>query len=151
MAEKYKADLETVWAGAILHDIAQLSEKEPHDILGADIAYVMINERGFDREFAHKIKKIVLKHRCKEYIPETLEEKIVASADAIAHLTTPTYIWLMKIRDDDFKSNLKYISDKLDRDFDKKIFFEEEKEKVKKYYEVSREWFDYENLNKIDL
>jgi len=34
MAEKYGADQEAVWLGAILHDIAKLNNEEPHDEIG---------------------------------------------------------------------------------------------------------------------
>lgn len=39
LAKKYKADLKVVWLSAILHDLARLNNKEPHDVLGAKTAY----------------------------------------------------------------------------------------------------------------
>jgi len=96
MAEKYGADVDAVWVGAILHDVARLTDEEPHDEIGSQKGYEMLLEKGFDENFAQKVKNIILRHRCKNYPPESLEEKVVASADAMAHFIPPFYLWISK-------------------------------------------------------
>ncbi len=143
MAEKYGANFEAVWAGAILHDIAKITNEEPHDEIGSRKAYAMILEKGFDEDFAQKVKQIVLKHRCRNYPPESLEEKIVASADAMAHFIPPFHLWMFESLDKDFSQIMESGAKKIKRDFEEKIFFEDERKQVEKQYEVLKGWFEF--------
>lgn len=143
MAKKYKADKEAVWLGAILHDIARLTNEKPHDEIGSSKAYALVIKKGFSEETADKVKNIVLKHRCKKYPPETLEEKVVASADAMAHFLPPFYIWLSKYYDKTFAEIMEEIRKKIDRDYNEKIFFEDEKKSVSEHYKLLKGWIRY--------
>lgn len=144
MAEKYDADVEAVWAGAILHDVARLTEEEPHDEIGSQKGYEMLVERGFDKDFAEKVKNIILRHRCKQYPPESLEEKIIASADAMAHFLPPFYIWTGKYSNKTFAEVLERNAKKIERDYNEKIFFEDEKKMVEERYGILKSWFELE-------
>lgn len=143
MAKKYNADLEVVWLAAIFHDIARLDDLESHDEISSERAYKIILENGFCQETAQDVKKTILTHRCKQYHPETLEQRILATADAMSHFKTPFYLWFSWITVKPFKEQLEDGLKKLERDYNEKIFFEEEKELVKKEYEVLKEWFGY--------
>lgn len=143
LAVKYDADLETVWLGAMLHDIARLEDAEPHDEIGSEKAYKFLLEKGFDVEVAEKVKGIVLRHRCRNYPPETLEQKIIASADAMAHFLPPFYLWIGKYSNKNFAEILEKNSQKIERDYNAKIYFEDEKVLVKKQYEVLSKWFNF--------
>jgi putative nucleotidyltransferase with HDIG domain len=140
MAEKYSADIEAVWLAAIFHDIARIDDKEPHEEIGSEQAKVFLLEKGFEPELVEKIKGIILAHRCGKFVPETLEQKVVASADAIAHFKTPFYLWVGKIMNQSMEEMLAKNSKKIERDFYEKIFFDEEREAVRKQYEVLSEW-----------
>lgn len=142
MAEKYKADFEAVWLAAILHDVARLTEEEPHDEIGSEKAYSLLLEKGFNKDLAEKVKNIVLTHRCKKYPPETLEQKIVASADAMAHFLTPFYCWIGKYSSKNFAELLKGNLRKMERDYNQKIFFEDEKKMVEEQYKMLKNWFE---------
>jgi putative nucleotidyltransferase with HDIG domain len=142
MALKYDADLEAVWLGALLHDIARLEDKEPHDEIGSETAYEILIKNGFSRELAEKVKGIVLTHRCKKYPPETLEQKIIASADAMAHFLQPFYAWLNRYHDKPFSEIILKNAGKIERDYNEKIFFEDEKKGVSGQYETLRGWFN---------
>src|SRR6185369_13067283 len=85
MAERYGGDMDVVHLGALLHDMALIENAEPHDEIGANKAFEFLIVNWVPREMAEKVRDIVLKHRCKVYVPETQEEKIVATADALAH------------------------------------------------------------------
>lgn len=143
MAEKYGADIEAVWLGATLHDIARLSDEEPHDEIGSEKAYKILLEKGFGKELAEKVKKIILTHRCRKYPPETLEQKIVASADAMAHFLPPFYLWIGKYSNKTFSEILENNMKKIERDYNEKIFFEDEKRLVEKQHKILKNWFKY--------
>jgi len=143
MSEKYGADLESVWLGAILHDIARITGEDPHDEIGSEKAYKLLLEKGFGEEVAQKVKGIILTHRCKQYLPETLEQKIIASADAMAHFLPPFYLWVGIYTNKTFAEALESNMKKIERDYNDKIFFEEEKEAVREEYEVLKKWFEF--------
>lgn len=143
MAKKYGADFESVWLGAMLHDIARLNDENPHDEIGANKAYDLLVKKGFDEKLAQKVKDIVLVHRCRKFPPETLEQKIVATSDAMAHFLPPFYIWISKRIGANWKDMMEGNIKKIERDFNEKIFFEDEKEAVRKEYEVLKKWFEY--------
>ncbi len=145
MAEKYDADVEIVWLSAILHDIARLTEEEPHDEIGSEKAYKLLLKKGFTENIAEKVKGIILTHRCRKYPPENLEQKILASADAMAHFLPPFYFWVGKYSNKTFAEILERNNNKIERDYNQKIFFEDEKKMVKERYEILKKWFNYEN------
>jgi hypothetical protein len=143
MAKKYGADLNIVWLGSLFHDIARLEDAEPHDEIGSKKTYNLLITKGFDQSLAEKIKNIVLKHRCRNYLPKTLEEKIVASADAIAHFLPPFYLWVGKYVNSNFSKTMKYNIKKIERDYQSKIFFNNEKKMVREQYNILKKWFNF--------
>jgi putative nucleotidyltransferase with HDIG domain len=143
LAKKYNANLEVVWLSAILHDLARLDDLEPHDEISAERAYDMLLEKRFSKEIAEEVKKTILTHRCKKHKPQTLEQKILATADAMSHFKTPFYFWFSSISSKPLKEQLEGSLQKIERDYNEKIFFEDEKESVKKEYEVLKNWFEY--------
>jgi len=144
MAKKYDADTDTVWLAAILHDIAKLdNDPEPHDEKGAKKAFDMLVERGFKKDLAQKVSDVILTHRCRKFVPESLEQKILASADSISHFEAPFHFWFFRLTDKELNKTLKDSVKKNERDFNEKIFFEEEKEAVRKEYEVLKNWFEF--------
>lgn len=93
IGEMCRGDTELIAAGALLHDLGRSrSHGLDHAVLGADIArdeglpeaVIRIIERhigaGINKEEA---KRLGLPER--DYIPETLEEKIVAHADNLVY------------------------------------------------------------------
>lgn len=145
MAAKYNANLEAVWLAAILHDIARLNEEEPHDKVGAEKAYQLLVEKGFNKDLAEKVRDMILTHRCRNHQPENLEQKILASADAMAHFIPPFYLWIGKYSNQNFVEMLKKNDNKIERDYNQKIFFEDEKRMVENQYKLLKKWFNYEN------
>lgn len=145
MAKKYNADVYIVWMGAILHDIARLEDMEPHDEIGSKKAYKLLIDKGFSNDIAKKVKHVVLRHRCKKYPPKTIEEKIVATADAIAHFLPPFYFWIGKYSNKSFSDILIKNNNKIKRDYRDKIFFEDEKRLVREQYDMLKKWFNFKN------
>jgi uncharacterized protein len=93
LSSNFDVDIELVKSGALLHDIGRCKTNSiDHGIVGAEI----LNNLGFELE----ISNIALRHigagipkeeaqlmglPPKNYIPLTLEEKIVAHADNLIH------------------------------------------------------------------
>lgn len=141
LAEKYGGDLEVIWLAAILHDLAQLEVDKDHDVVGAQKAYDLLTEKGFDEDIAEKVKNVIFTHRVREYKPENLEQKILATADAVCHFTKPHYFWMAHISKKSFMELIKKFDGKIDRDFNDKIFFEDEKKLVEEQYKILKNWF----------
>lgn len=86
LAEEYGADVEIVEIAAWIHDIGSIVHgREDHHITGAGIAEEKLREFGYPEERITLVKNCVLHHRGSQGIgSETLEEQIVAEADAIS-------------------------------------------------------------------
>lgn len=143
MADKYKADKEVVWLAAILHDIARLDEMEPHDEVGSHKAMRILKSEGFPKDVIKQVGEAILTHRCKRHLPESLEQKVLASADAMAHFIPPFYLWIAKYSNKTFTEDMAKNLAKLERDYGQKIFFKEEKAMVNEHYRVLKDWFNF--------
>lgn len=131
LALKYGADRQIVRLGALLHDIALAEGKEPHDEVGAQMAYEMLVVNWTDRETAEKVRDIVAAHRCKVRVPESLEAKVVATADAIAHFYPEFYRSSAKLSREDWAQMMSAKIDVLESEYERKVFFEDEKKMLK--------------------
>ncbi len=87
LAKKLKADREICEIAAWLHDIDKLKGgKEGHHIRGAKDAEEILTKLKYPKDKIKKVCYCILTHSSdKNYLPKTLEAKIVASADALAH------------------------------------------------------------------
>jgi hypothetical protein len=74
-------------------------------------------------------------------MPKTIEGKILASADAMSHYFNAFY--LKAAIKADVKANIfrKWALEKLDRDYNKKIFFDFAKKRVKKRHDILKSFF----------
>lgn len=86
LATKLNADKETCEIAAWLHDISKLEDKkDKHHITGSKRAREILQELEYDEEKIKIIESSILTHSSdKNYEPKTLEQKILASADALA-------------------------------------------------------------------
>ncbi len=87
LAQKYNADTEVVHLGALLHDIATISNvgtRQDHHAQGATIAVELLNQLGYDKTKTEQVRKCVYNHRS-SHNAESIEETCVADADILAH------------------------------------------------------------------
>ena len=86
LAEKLRADVEVVELAAWLHDIGAITYgRKDHHITGAKIAEEKLREFGYPEDKIALVKKCVLNHRGSQTSrKESVEEKIIADADAIS-------------------------------------------------------------------
>lgn len=91
LGRKLKADLEVLELAALLHDLAAVTDKkfiEEHHLYGAKMAEKLLSGSGLPLDKIKKIKQSILNHRgSKPGERKSLEEKILASADAMSHFT----------------------------------------------------------------
>lgn len=86
LARGMGADVEVVELAGWLHDIGSIIHgREDHHITGARIAGEKLKELNYPADKIKLIKKCILNHRgSKNLKRETLEEKIIAEADAMS-------------------------------------------------------------------
>ncbi|MBI3255795.1 MAG: HD domain-containing protein [Candidatus Andersenbacteria bacterium] len=148
IAEKVGANSELSTLAALFHDIARTwSVTEDPALMDESISYAekIMLEHGYSQEEISQVKEAILPHSCKKELPTTEIGKILATADALAHLMTdfysilPFYGWLTAA--DNFEGYRQWLLEKIERDFNTKIFYEEYKEKTKLRYEALKTLF----------
>ena len=91
LGKKLKADMEILELSALLHDYASLVDKKlykEHHLHGARLAGEILSNLNYPEEKIKHIKDCILSHRGSLNIKKkTIEAKILASADAMAHIT----------------------------------------------------------------
>lgn len=87
LAKKLDADEEVCEISAWLHDIKKIKgEKENHHVHGSEEAAEILKAYNYPEDKIEKIKHCILTHSSdKNYMPESKEAKIIASADALSH------------------------------------------------------------------
>jgi hypothetical protein len=94
------ADLEILELSALLHDVGRSRfGGEDHEISGAANAVELLSELGYPEERIGMVEGCILKHRGQEdNLPETLEEKILANADAMSHFDQAFYLVYLRAK-----------------------------------------------------
>lgn len=143
IAKKQEANVELAVAGALLHDIADavMARRSPnHESESLKLAGKMLQESGFSaNDTAFVVNEIIKPHSCKELIPTTLEGKVMATADGAAHFLTdfyPLFCWRHYGPKDDYQAFKDWMRAKLEKDFTKKLFFDDIKQEVMPHYEA---------------
>lgn len=132
-------------AGALLHDIADIKlerSDENHTEESKKIVREVLKEAGVSEdEIKFIVEEIIAPHSCNETLPATLEGKILATADGMAHLMTDFYMyfawnhWGNKGGVQKYEEFRKWVLQKIEKDFHKKIFFPEIQKEILPYYE----------------
>jgi putative nucleotidyltransferase with HDIG domain len=146
LSEKLGADKEVVEIAAYLHDIGR-SEKEmgeykaenDHHIIGEQKTREILSGLGYDKGFIDKVAHCVLTHRGRKGpAPETLEAEIIANADAMAHFDAflDLFRYFLAETATSFEEAVEVMSEKIQRNWNKKLTLPEAKEIVKEKYEA---------------
>ena len=133
-----KADKKIVMLGVWLHDLQRIRGiNGDHQRIGAREAEKVMKEFGYSDEIIKKVKGIILTHSCYgTNLPKTVEGKILASADAMSHYVNDFFLTIAvtgKRNSKDFKS---WALEKIDRNYNKKIFFPFAKKMIKKRHDA---------------
>ncbi|MFO0704067.1 MAG: HD domain-containing protein [Patescibacteria group bacterium] len=136
------ANIDLAFAGALLHDFGDAFLEDRHDakfevVTKSEATKILLQCNFSDNEIEYILNKVIKPHSCRDgLMPEIIEAKILATADALAHLTTNFYIdlknWGKPTKDNDkFKS---WAIEKIERDYHVKIFFNDLRNSVTNKY-----------------
>lgn len=148
VAVRFGANAELAEAGGWLHDIADAVMSrfaDGHAETSMSMARQIMQDVGFSEdEIAIVVDDALRLHSCRDgKVPRSLEGKVLATADALAHLTTDYYqttsrLWAERETPQVAKER---VLSKSTRDFNDKIRFDEIREEVRPNYERIQEYF----------
>lgn len=141
LAKKYKANLEIVELAALLHDIGRikLKDEETHHISGIPEAEKILKKFNYPKKVIEEIKHCIESHRSSKGIkPKTTIAKIIANADAMAHFDVLPIFFYWRNMKDSFEEVVKWVDEKIKRDWNKKITLPEARKIVKNKYKAIR-------------
>lgn len=149
LSQKYDANSDIVVSAAWLHDFGDAftnRHADNHEGLSKNEAIKVLQKCEYTaKEIAYIVDEVIAPHSCKEgYLPETVEGKILATADSLAHFSTDFYVqfaWKHLPENKSYQEYLEWVAEKLERDFHIKIFFEEERKAIQYKYESLKEVF----------
>jgi len=137
------ANVELAVAGALVHDIADAvtGRRDPeHEAKSLAMAHDLLLKSGFSEdETVFVVNEIVKPHSCKEISPTTLEGKVMATADGAAHFLTdfyPLFCWRHYGPEDDYRTFKTWMLAKMEKDVNKKLFFDDVRQEVLPRYEA---------------
>ena len=126
-----KANREVVLLGVWLHDLQRVRNIDgDHQKIGAREAGKVLKDFGYDAKTISRVKEMILSHACYSIMPKTIEAKILASADAMSHYENDFYLRIATTGEVPAEDYNKGALEKLDRDYNKKIFFPFAKKKI---------------------
>ncbi len=143
IATTHGANTELAVAGALLHDIADAimdRAESNHEAESIKLAKDLLQKSGFDaQDISFVVDEVIKPHSCKELMPTTLEGKVMATADGAAHFLTdfyPLFCWRHYGPKDDYQAFKDWMRAKMEKDFTRKLFFDEIKQEVLPRYEA---------------
>lgn len=149
IAKAQGAKVDLAVAGALLHDIADavmMRSNPEHEVESLKIAERILKESGFSAEdTAFVVNEIIKPHSCKELMPTTLEGKVMATADGAAHFLTdfyPVFCWRNYGPRKDYQAFKDWMRTKMEKDVNKKLFFDDIKQEVMPRYEALKLIFE---------
>jgi hypothetical protein len=127
-----RADKEVALLGVWLHDTQRVRGiKGDHQQAGAAQAKKIMREYGYPAKMIKAVQDIILTHSCGERMPTSLEGKILATADAMAHYGNDFYLRIATTGQRSATDFKLWALEKLHRDYYKKIFFPFAKKEVR--------------------
>ena len=142
LAKKLNADVEVVELAALLHDYASIKNKdfyEDHHVYSARFAEEILVEFNYTKDKIEKVKKCILNHRgSKHEEKNTLEEKIVADADSMAHFDNIGSLFYLAFFSHEMSidEGNDWLTDKLKQSWNK-LSLEESRELIKSKYDAA--------------
>lgn len=142
LSEKYGATTDLAAAGALLHDLGDvwLERTAPSfEVTTETEIRRVLEESGYALPEVERIlADVIAPHSCYPgYFPTSLEGKVLATADALAHLLTDFYEEARQrgLPSHAFSGSFNdWAREKIERDFNSKIFFDEVKKEVEPRY-----------------
>jgi len=140
LADELGGDKEVILIAAWMHDIgAIIVGRKDHHVTGADIAEKKLKELDYSAEKITMVKACILHHRgSQDFDHETIEEQIVAEADAMSQFDNIAGIFKAAFMYENLNQGDAKVSvrEKLQRKWSK-LHFEKSKEIVRPKYEAA--------------
>jgi uncharacterized protein len=145
LAEKLGADMEIVTLAAWLHDYASVYDVKlmpEHHLHSLKFAQEILSKLNYPQDKIDQVKHCIEAHRGSQKIPrQTLEAECVASADAMAHITSfPALLILAwKVHKMSYQEGIDFAVAKMERSWNKLIpaareLVEEQYQAIKKVF-----------------
>lgn len=148
VAESHGANPELAEASGWLHDIADIKmtrRDEGHEEESLKIAREVMEECGYSKEEVELVVDDAIRHHsCYNHTrPASPEGQALATADALAHLKTDFYVFacMMLAKEMSLEKFKSWVLDKIERDFNDKICFDDIRESARPDYEVIKNLF----------
>ncbi len=149
IAESHGADVELSQVAALLHDIAdyRMERKNPeHEAESLKIARQLMTEFGYsEQEIVLVVDDAIRYHSCHgDERPKSIEGLVLATADSLAHLQTNFYIfatWGFGQSGRKLEDLQAWVLQKIDRDLNSKISFDDVREEARPDYEMIKTLF----------
>jgi putative nucleotidyltransferase with HDIG domain len=129
-------------AAALLHDIADAEMSRfdsKHERRSLELARELLAKADFTTDEISLIVDDAIKyHSCRDgEQPVSPEGRVLATADAMAHFQTDFLLHaFIDVSEVDYPKRKKWASDKIEKDFNYKIFFEDIREEVRPQFEA---------------
>jgi len=126
---------------ALLHDIGRMvSEDENHHLTGLPVAEKILKKYNYSRKVIDEVKHCIESHRgSKDIKPRTKTAQIISNADVMAHFDNfPVLIFFGSKKEFKFEEIIKWLDNKIERDWRKKLTIPEAKEMMKEKYKAIR-------------
>ncbi len=143
------ADQQVVTIASYYHDITRLyGDDENHHYSSGDIMEKDLKILGCESNLIREIKECILRHRgSKNLTPITLEEKVVASADAMSTIANLSLLWYASKFKHNFGNDFdarKKVIEKLEKAFNK--IMPEARSLIEKIYKVEMTFLENEHV-----
>jgi len=155
LAEKYGADTEKVYCAALLHDLGDSQYERGHadfDSWSLQKSNEILNKAGFSKAECAEILEAIRTHSCRPgNLPDAVEGKVLATADAMWHLQTsffPIICYMNRPENTHtYEEWQEWFLGKIERDFGPKIFFDDERAEVKEDHDALLRVFGNKSLD----
>jgi len=123
LSSLHKADPEIVRIATLLHDLAGIEDHakaKDHHIHGADRARFLLSKAGYPDDKTELIAQCILHHRGSvAMVKATPEEKALADADAVAHMSDlPSLFYVAYVKQNlGFEEGRQWVLQKIKRDW----------------------------------
>ena len=137
-----QADREIVLLGVWLHDTQRVRGiRGDHQKIGAIEAKKIMLEYGYSSDKIKRVQAVILSHSCDNLMPKTLEGKILATADAMTHYVNDFYLQIATTGQRNLVEFKAWALEKLNRDYNKKIFFPFAKKEIRERHLILMKLF----------
>lgn len=142
IAPEAGANAEIVALSALFHDLARVWDVQEEPFImdrSLEAAGEIMKRHGYSPEEIQAVKDAIIPHSCRDGMkPYTEEGKVLATADALAHLMTDFYLALWKNHwvagNMTFGQYAAWALKKIDRDFHEKIFYDKWRKNAERSY-----------------